>query len=204
MTDMTLTALKKDLVDSLTESAELVDNQIDHLLSVAAVELARVKRFTLCGHVMLQPGISVYNAPADMIAYKVHIWGRYQRQMYNLWDPRYPRTLPTVTVTQGRPKQIHLSFAPGSHLISLLGSQFSFYYYASHTLSDTPGETTVPVFERDLLLLRAQAEAMKVLSIRYADSTVSSKLMISGATKIGTPAALYKTFLSEFERRAAC
>ena len=204
MTDMTLTALKKDLIDSLTEASELIDNQVDHLLSVAAVELARVKRFTLCGHVMLQSGIAVYNAPADMIDFKVHIWGRYQRQMYNLWDPRYPRTLPTVTITQGTPKQIHLSFPPDGHLISLLGSQFSFYYYASHTLSDEPGETTVPIFERDLLLLRAQAEAMKILSIRYADKTVSSKHVISGAAKIGTPAALYKTFLCEFERRAAC
>ncbi|MGI9278193.1 MAG: hypothetical protein ACR2PX_00975 [Endozoicomonas sp.] len=204
MSDMSLAALKKDLILSLTDSAEYLDDQLDQLLNIAAIELARFKRRPRNVRLMLQADESVYDAPADLVEFKAHAWGRKQRSMSQPWEPGYPRMLPTVSVTDGNPKQLHLSFAPTAQLIAQLGSVFSFTYYARHTLGDTSEDTTVHPSDRDLLLLRAQAEAMKVLSIRYADKTISSKQMISGAARIGTPAALYKEFLSEFERRAAC
>ncbi|WP_422134950.1 hypothetical protein [Endozoicomonas sp. ALD040] len=204
MSDMSLAELKKDLTLSLTDSAEYLDDQLDPLLTVAANELARIKRRPKNVALTLEDGKSLYDAPADLIEFSAHAWGQKQRTLFQPWEPNYPRTLPTVSVMEGNPKQLLLSFAPTAQLIAQLGSEFRFTYYARHILSETAEDTTVNPADRDLLLLRAQAEAMKVLSIRYADKTISSKQMISGAARIGTPAALYKEFLAEFERRASC
>lgn len=201
MTDMSLSGLTADLAASLSDCAEHVDGQLPALLQTAAMDLARIKRRTLIGQITLQAGENAYDAPADLIGFKAHTWGVSRRQTVKLWQPGYPQVLPSVTIT-ANPAQLHLSFAPTASQIALLGSQFDFYYYASHILSDQGSETTVARADRDLLLLRAQAEVMKVLALRYADKTVSAKLQISGAARIGTPAALRKMLLAEFENRA--
>ncbi|WP_067519511.1 hypothetical protein [Endozoicomonas ascidiicola] len=204
MTDMSLQSLKEDLKASLTDSAEYLEDMLEQLLTLAAAELARFKHYTRHSFVTLQQGVTVYDAPADLIGFKCHSWGLAQRQMYQPWQPGYPQRLPTVSITGGKTKQLALSFPPDHVLMGQAGCRFDYQYYARHVLSESTEETTVPESERDLLLLRAQAEAMKILSIRYSDKTISSKQMVSGATKIGTPAALYKEFLNDFERRASC
>jgi len=86
-------------------------------LNVAAKELARFKRRAKYVQLTLTANETTYYAPADLIEFKAHSWGRKQRSMYQPWQPGYPRRLPTVSVTDGNPKQLHRSFAPDAQMI---------------------------------------------------------------------------------------
>ena len=74
-------------------------------------------------------------------------------------------------------------------------------YTTAHVLTDT--ECSLNDEEQGLLLLRAQAEAMREIAMK--NSTVSYQLRegISSTPKNGTPAYLYQELLAEFERRVA-
>ena len=204
---MTATMAKAALIDSLKmslmDSASHFLDEYDALLATAAEDLARVRRRTLIGSLTLAANQTTYEAPADLLEYKYSTWGE-QRQQLKPWQPGYPRRLPSVMVTDSQPKQLVLSVAPAQSSINLLGSTFKFFYFASHHLDDDASKTTVAESERGLLLLRAQAEAMKYLAMRNIDKTVSTKHAVSGASKGGTPTSLYQLLMDDWERRAAC
>lgn len=201
---MSLEQLTESLKTSLMDSAGLFLDELPQLLTIAAEDLARVRRRTLVGSIQLRPGKDIYLAPEDLMDYKLSIWGQQQRKTMKPWQPKYPRQLPDVSVIDGSPKYLVLSFIPTGGQIDLMGSEFRFFYFANHHIDEDGSKTTVSESERNLLLLRAQAEAMKWLSMRNVDKTVSAKHAISGASKGGVPAALYRILLEDWERRASC
>ena len=69
-----------------------------------------------------------------------------------------------VETDAGRQLQIHP--APTAQQITALGSTYRFYYYAGHVIGAEATETSVPVGDRGVLLLRAQVEAMRELAMR--------------------------------------
>ena len=203
--DMRLSALKESLSLSLMDTANLFgDKDWPELLQDAADDLARVKRRIRSGTLTLVCGQTDYAAPSDLIGLRFHRWGYAERQTRLPWERGYPRDLPRVTVMDGQPKTLRLSFAPNAMMLALLGQEMVIDYYTGHTLSDTEGETTVPPEQRDLLLLRAQAEAMKWLAQRNVNYTTSVQQAVAGTPKNGVPAALYQQLMADFERRAAC
>ena len=201
---MSLEQLTESLKTSLMDSAGLFLDELPQLLTIAAEDLARVRRRTLVGSIQLRPGKDIYLAPEDLMDYKLSIWGQQQRKTMKPWQPKYPRQLPDVSVIDGSPKYLVLSFIPTGGQIDLMGSEFRFFYFSNHHIDEDGSKTTVSESERNLLLLRAQAEAMKWLSMRNVDKTVSAKHAISGASKGGVPAALYRILLEDWERRASC
>lgn len=201
---MSLEQLTKSLKTSLMDSAGLFLDELPQLLTIAAEDLAKVRRRTLVGSIQLRPGKDIYLAPEDLMDFKLSTWGQQQRKTMKPWQPKYPRQLPDVSVLDGSPKYLVLSFIPTRGQIGLMGSEFRFFYFANHHIDEDGSKTTVSESERNLLLLRAQAEAMKWLSMRNVDKTVSAKHAISGASKGGVPAALYRILLEDWERRASC
>lgn len=201
---MSLEQLTESLKTSLMDSAGLFLDELPQLLTIAAQDLARVRRRTLVGSIQLRPGKDIYLAPEDLMDFKLSTWGQQQRKIMKPWQPKYPRQLPDVSVLDGSPKYLVLSFIPTGDQIGLMGSEFRFFYFANHHIDEDGSKTTVSERKRNLLLLRAQAEAMKWLSMRNVDKTVSAKHAISGASKGGVPAALYRILLEDWERRASC
>ena len=201
---MSMEQLTDSLKVSLMDSANLFLDELPQLLNIAAEDLARVRRRTLVGFIQLRPGENIYLAPKDLMDFKISTWGQQQRKTMKPWQPGYPRQLPNVSVVNGSPKYLVLSFIPTGYQIGLMGTKFRFFYFANHHIDEDGSKTTVSESERCLLLLRAQAEAMKWLSMRNVDKTVSAKHAVSGASKGGVPAALYRILLEDWERRASC
>ena len=89
--------------------------------------------------------------------------------------------------------------APSGKQLLVLGNACEIEYHADHVL--TENECSLDAEELDLLLLRAQAEAMRELSMKNATTAYQLREGISATPKNGTPAYLYQELLAEFERR---
>jgi len=202
------TLSKADLLDDLrvliSDVADYCEGSLETFLMAAISDFTRIRPRTLRAGVSLEADQANYIAPNDMYAFKVCEWGMASRQRLKPWEPGYPRSLPRVTVLDTQPKTLLLDPPPTAEQLSALGSQCFFYYYAKHELGDNAEGTTVQEVDRDLLLLRAQVEALRFMAVRATGKTVSAKAIVSGQPRAGHPAELAKMLMAEFERRAAC
>lgn len=202
MASMARAALVADLKASLLDAAKAfaAPDDADFLrhLDKAADALALRRPRTLVASLALVADQPNYPAPADLWQYKSTSWGAGYRG--NPWDRTWPGRLPQVRVIDG---ELWLMPAPSSHQIAMLGATFSFFYYALHVVAVDEAETTVNPGDRNLLLLRAQAEAMRELAMRDTVRSASVRDGFSGQMRTNTPAALAEMFLAEFERGAA-
>lgn len=189
--------LKASLLDASKVFAAPADGDFVRHLDKAAAALAVKRPRTLVHAVTLAAGQANYPVPADLWQYKSTSWGAGYRG--NPWDRTWPGRLPQVRVIDG---ELWLMPAPSSHQIAMLGATFSFFYYALHVVAVDEAETTVIPGDRNLLLLRAQAEAMRELAMRDTVRSASVRDGFSGQMRTNTPAALAELFLAEFERGA--
>jgi hypothetical protein len=198
--DMTRAALVADLRASLLDSAKAFTaaNDADFVrhLDRAAEAFTPLRPRTLVGTLSLVADQPEYAAPLDMWRYKTTNWGAARG---NPWDKTWPGRLPDVRCIDG---SLWFVPAPTAHQIAVLGSSFTFFYYAQHAVAAEEANTTIAAADRSLLLLRAQAEAMRELAMRDAVRPTQAQSAFSGQPKTGTPAALSRWFLEEFE--ASC
>lgn len=193
--------LVADLKASLLDAAKVfvAPDDADYLrhLDRAAEALTVRRPRTMVDTLSLQAGVPNYSAPADLWRYKSTNWGADYRG--NPWDRSWPGRLPQVRELD---RELWLMPAPTAHQIAVLGPRFTYFYYARHRLADAPEHSTVGTGERSLLLLRAQAEAMRELAMR---DTVRNTAVVrdgfTGQMRTNTPAVLAQQFLDEFERR---
>ncbi len=200
-----VTDLKASLNDAASTFNAANDADFNRHLDMAAMDLGRVRRRTLAGTITLQADVSEYDAPTDMLMPKMASWGANEKAAAKPWDASYPGRLPRMSMF-GDPgaSQIILSPAPTQNQISLLGSSYRFFYFAGHVIGDGQNtQTTVREGDRGLLLLRAQAEAMKELSMRGSKKPVQLRDGMNSAPKNGTPAALFEQLMREFEQQAS-
>jgi hypothetical protein len=85
----------------------------------------------------------------------------------------------------------------------MLGSEFRYYYFALHSIGAAAADTTVKASDRGLLLLRAQAEAMKEMAMRNIKKPVQMRDGLASAPRNGTPASLFQALMDQFEKEAA-
>lgn len=201
---MSRAELIADLATSLSDVAEIFTGDdganFRRHLDAAAGDMGRIRPRTLLGSVTLVAGQDVYTAPADIAAFKSSLWG--VARTVRPWDKEWTGPLPdSWLVISGNVRELHLSPAPTSHQISILGAVYRFYYYATYSVADDAAHTTVAQEDRGLLLLRAQAEAMRELAIRNTSKPVSMRDGISGGTRNGTPTYLFEALMKEFEAR---
>lgn len=162
-------------------------------LDTAAGDMHRVRPRTLIGDIQLVAEQGEYAAPADMARFKSALWGIVPDfKKSKPWEKTYPGALPTARRIDGDAgPMLSLSPPPSSAQIGLLGSLYRFYYTACHGIGDLAVQTTINADDRELLILRAQAEAMKELSMRDSVRPVQIGGGHGSMAKTGMPAALH-------------
>lgn len=196
--------LKASLHDAVSAFKAPDDADFVRLLGLAAAAMQMKRPRTLLGMITLVAGLDVYALPAPiastLASYKTHAWAQ---AAVKPWDPAYPGAVPRVCV-DGQPGAWQLVFnpAPTALQISVWGSGFRFWYFALHSVGASAGETTIAEADRGLLLLRAQAEAMRELSLHNVNKAVQMRDGFSGAPRNSTPAALYEALLREWKEAA--
>lgn len=193
--------LKASLHDTAAVFTAPLDADFHRFLDQALPDLQFKRPITRLGNVTLVAGTPRYlMAAADFAAFKLHQWGDLSRAP-KPWEPGYPGAVPRVEAQwDGSAWWVVLDPAPtGSH-VACFGDQLQFWYFARHVVDDSDGGTTVNALDRGLLLLRAQAEAMRELMLRNVSKPVQMRDGYSGTPRNSTPAALNQQLLDEFWR----
>lgn len=168
-------------------------------LKVALVAMQAKRPRTLLGQVTIAADEARFPIVlADFAQYKTHVWGS---RAPRPWDPSYPGALPRVGAAHDSAGwAIVFDPPPTAAHIATYGSAFKFWYFGTHSLGlDSEAESTLAPADRPLLLLRAQAEAMREMSMRNVNKPVSLRDGFSGTPRNSTPAALFQVLLQEFE-----
>jgi len=171
-------------------------------LSFAAKDLGRLRPRRLRGSLELVADTAFYDAPAGILKVGMSTWGSDSTR--KPWDDGYPGKVPRIMLIRNDDElQLQLDPAPTSLQITVFGADMPFTYYATHEIGATDAETTILEGDRGLLILRAQAEAMKEMAMRNIAKPVAMRDGISNTPKNGIPAALHKQLMDEFESMAA-
>ena len=201
---MLLSALVADFKASLGDAASVFraadDADFKRMLGVALVDMQAKRPITKPGAVGLfaLQGRYAVTAP-DFAALKTHMWAD-PASTPKPWEGCYPGIAPRVSAQwDGVAWWLEFSPAPTMVQIQVWGADFKFWYFARHFLSEAPGETTISPSDRGLLLLRAQAEAMRELAMRNLNKPQQMRDGFSGTPRNGTPAALFEVLLAEFK-----
>lgn len=178
------------------------DEDFKRHLRTAALDLGRRRTRTLVGTLALVADQAGYAPlPADFVAFKSHLWGIAPRPAPAPWEKGYPGRLPTCRVAEeGGVRKLFLDPAPTAAQISVLGAEFRYYYAAGHAIAADAEQTTVLAGDRQVLLLRAQAEAMREMAMRNIMKPVQLRDGVSSMPKNGLPSYLYEKLMEEFER----
>lgn len=189
--------LKRSLNDSAGAFNSAGDADWRRVLGVALVAMQAKRPRTLLGQVGLQAGEARYPVTAtDFAQYKTHLWGT--RQL-DPWNPAFPGALPRVSAAyEGSAWVLHFDTPPTTAHICAYGSTFKFWYFGTHALSTDAAASTIAPGDRPLLLLRAQAELMRELSMRGVNKSVSLRDGYSGTPRNSTSAAMFQALLLEF------
>lgn len=201
--------LVEDLKASLRDTARTFsgagDADFKRFLAAAALALGHCRTRTMVGELQLVADQEEYPLPEDFHYFKSSLWGIRPDPQIKPWDASWPGRLPDFyDVEVAGVRKAALRPAPSAQQIAVLGAAYRYYYSARHEIHATDGAlTTVKAGDRGLLLLRAQAEAMRELAMRNVDKPVQMIEGMSSAPRNGTPAALYRALLEEFEERCS-
>lgn len=194
---MALADLVHELAESIHDAARVFDASdsadFERHLRVAATAFTPFFPRTLAATLSLVADQPNYAAPADLWRFKLATWGAARSQP---WEKTWPGRLPSVTECDG---ELWLTPPPSAHQIAVLGASYGFFYYGHHLVDADGAQTTIAAADRDLLILRAQAEAMRELAMRDTVRPMVARDGVSGQPKTGTPGYLAKLFLEEFQ-----
>lgn len=199
---MSLRELVNDYKRTLQDAGDLFnaagDADFERHLAVAATALQDKRPRTLLGQVSIAAEQErVPLALADFHRYKTHVWGS---RAPAPWDPAYPGALPRIcAVNEGSAWALVFDPPPTVRHIATYGSTFKFWYFGTHRLGVEAADTTLSLADRPLLLLRAQVEGVRELTLRNVHKPVSLRDGYSGSPRNSTPAALYEALLAEYE-----
>jgi hypothetical protein len=204
---MSETDLVADLKSSLQDAAAVFDAAADadfkRFIAQAALAFGYRRPRTMVGSFTVVADQAVYpDLPADFHYFKSSLWGLAPKVAVMPWDAGWPGRLPEFSmVEEGGVVKIALAPAPTAAQIAVLGSTYSYYYAAKHTVHASDGAlTTIRAGERQLLLLRSQAEAMRELTFRNVAKPVQMLDGLTSQPRNATPGALFKDLMAEFER----
>ena len=189
---------KASLHDAVNVFTAANDADFARMLDVAALDMGRVRPRTLLGNITLVADQDAYTAPAGMLTFKAALWGN--ARTAQPWDKSWTGRLPDVRLAMnGAVRELHLQPPPTLQQITMLGAAYKFYYFAGHVIGAAAADTSVLAGDRGLLLLRAQVEALKEMSLRNINKPTSMRDGISNMTRNGTPAYLWEQLMKQFE-----
>ncbi|WP_024303316.1 hypothetical protein [Pseudogulbenkiania sp. MAI-1] len=167
---------------------------------VAVADFSRYRPLEMVDTLALQAGLALYPCPAELTVVLGCDWGRDAKLTLDPWDNRWPGALPAIRVMrQGENRVLYLTPAPSARQISLLGSACTYRYGAAHMVSETDG--TLADQDVPLVVLRAQAEALRELAAKHTTVPYQVRDGISATPRNGTPSYLHTVLMDEFERR---
>lgn len=194
-----IAALKASLGEAAAQFRAPQDADFVRMLQLALPHMQAKRPVTRAGQIDLfayQP--SYLLAYPDFAAFKTHAWAD-PSLTPKPWEPAWPGAVPRVAAQcDGADWFLELTPAPTPRQLAVWGSTLRFWYFAEHVLSEVSGETTVNDNDQGLLLLRAQAEAMRELAMRNVVKTQQMRDGYSGTPRNGTPTALFELLLQEF------
>lgn len=195
--------LKASLMDSASVFTAASDGDFIRHLGVAAMDMGRFRPRTVRDSLTLIAGQGDYAVPTDYKAFRSHQWGIEPIKAQQPWESGYPGRLPYCEGMElGGVRKICIYPAPTAAQIAALGSTFLYSYYARHLVDADASKTTIQLADRGLLLLRAQAEAMKEMAVRNSGKPTAMRDGISNMARNGTPSYLYEMLMKDFERMA--
>lgn len=199
------------LNNSLRHAGKQLDDKFEEILIASVNDYSRRRPLTGIGTLTLVAEQSVYDAPADLMSFKSHDWGRAHRKRRDPWNSPRVVAIPDVKVVpnsdQSASYQLALSPIPTTEDLCVVGNTMQYFYTKKHVVSDldagTNGATTIPECDLDLLLLRMQAEAMMHLSFNRVGKTSTKDPLTKMTNRSGLPGELYRQLIEEFEKRVA-
>lgn len=200
---MSMADLVADLKTSLHDSAAVfkapADADFQRFLRAALADMGAKRPVTRKASVTLEADTARYAVPvADFAAYKTDMWADATR-LPKPWESAWPGPIPCVAATwDGATWWLDFETAPSPKHLAVFGRLFQFWYFALHVIGENAGDTTVAYADRGLLLLRAQVEALRELSVRAAAKPVQLRDGLSGVSRNSTPAALHEALLRVF------
>lgn len=204
---MTLDGLKTELAASLRDAVNKLDQDSTHLdryLRAAAADFGRVRPRVLETSITLQSDVATYAMPAEARRFHSATWTDAWLAVEPWERPariRVPRAV--VREASGGGRELVLTPPPKLAFICTVEAAQTVRYYADHVIGATDADTTIMDEDRDLVLTRAQAEAMKELAIRGSGKPVNIRNASLGAAVSNmTPSALYRALMDIFERQA--
>lgn len=189
--------LKRSLNDSAGAFNTAGDADWRRVLDVALAAMEAKRPRTMLGQVTLAPEEVLYPITApDFVQYKTHLWGTRQLRP---WEPAFPGALPRVQAVHNTGQwSISFDAPPSAAHLNAYGRTFKFWYFAKHALATESNTATLAPGDRPLLLLRAQAELMRELSMRGVNKSVSLRDGYSGTPRNSTSAAMFQALIAEF------
>lgn len=152
------------------------------------------------GTVTLVAGTQEYDPPDDFASLAWVEYGAKSRREFKPWERQYMNPPFQLHVLRGETgRKLRAVQEVTESMISTHGAECAFFYNAVHVLTDS--ESTVPSADEGLLLLRAQAEAMKEMSVRNILKPVTIQTGIAGALSNGTPGGLCEMMMRYYEGR---
>lgn len=92
---------------------------------------------------------------------------------------------------------------PSQDQINVYGVTLQYIYLAAHAITDDETTSTLTDVDRNLVILRAQVEAMREMTFRNIHKPVSMRAASAGAsTSNMQPSALYERLLAEYKDAA--
>jgi hypothetical protein len=199
--------LSVDLFASLRDAGDVFANGVADmgaLLDTAALDFSRHRPRTVLGSLTVEVGKMNYPAPADLYCFKSSLWGIAPVPKAKPWERQWPGPLPDVRLASGvSGAELHLLPTPTQLQLMALGSEFRYYYFAQHQIGVNAIDTTIAPADRFLLLLRAQAEAMRQLTMRNITKPVQMRDGLHSAPRNMTPAALHVELMREWEMKVS-
>lgn len=197
----TFTATAERLSASMLDSKRMfTEADYPRLLNMALAALNAVRPLHKVVVLELAAWRALYPCPEDLNSVFACWWGRSYKAHAAIWADDYPGKLPEWRVLPGaQGRLLQAQPAPSAQQIQILGNRCELEYCADHVLTDKACTLNAELL--DLLLLRAQAEAMRELAMRNATTAYQLREGVGSVPKNGTPAYLYQELMAEFERR---
>lgn len=194
-----------------TYTASLLDSQrafsnengdYERHIGVGLSELARHSPRHVWAELDLLPAQRAYDCPTDLISVFATHYGRDEKAQRHPWDADYPSArLPEVSLYHGGDgtRCLQVRPAPSYALMSQLGAVCAYEYTAAHIV--TEDVCTLTEVDVQLVILRAQAEAMRELAMRNSTTPVNVRDGLTNSPQNGTPSYLYTLLMNEFYER---
>ena len=195
--------LLKAYSDSLLDSQRAFKaDDFGRHMDTALRDLAQVSPRNVLAQLNVLPMQRECECPPDLIRVIATHYGRAEKMQRQPWDVAYPaHRLPDVMVRYRADgsRYLQVSPPPSYEMMTQLGAVVEYEYSAKHILTDEHNSLT-PVLEQ-LLVLRAQAEAMRELAMRNSTQPTQIKDSLTNTPANGTPSYLYTLLMNDFYER---